>query len=86
MDLEGKARHRVYEEHDDTFADHVTWSPDGKQLATVLNTWARDEQRQRFLGGRHDSNPRLCIIDLDGQSSRIVPLPPAQTLGEIDWH
>ena len=85
VDLEGRSRHRVYEEHDDTFAGHVAWSPDGKQLAALLNTWGRDEKGQKFLGGRHDSRPRLCIIEINGKDPRIVPLPSAQTLGLIDW-
>jgi Tol biopolymer transport system component len=80
VELEGKAR-RVYLETDlDRLDTAVAWSPDGKRLATVLQTWTRTEG-----GGETPMNPRLCLIDVDEGRLRIVPHRPAAILGSPEW-
>jgi dipeptidyl aminopeptidase/acylaminoacyl peptidase len=80
VELEGKAR-RVYLETDlDRLDTAVAWSPDGKRLATVLQTWTRTEG-----GGETPMNPRLCLIDVEEGRLRIVPHRPAAILGSPEW-
>jgi dipeptidyl aminopeptidase/acylaminoacyl peptidase len=44
VSLDGKDRRSIYTEPDKAYLeDEVTWSPDGKQLATILKTWTTME-------------------------------------------
>jgi hypothetical protein len=81
VDLDGKNRRPIYMEPDDVYlSDVVTWSPDGKQLATILQTWTRVEN-----GSVTPKNPRLCIVNVEDRLLRIVPHAPATVLGHPEW-
>jgi dipeptidyl aminopeptidase/acylaminoacyl peptidase len=82
VDLDGKNRRPIYKEPDDAYLepDVVTWSPDGKQLATILQTWTRIEN-----GSVTPKNPRLCIFNVEDRRARIVPHAPASLLGHPEW-
>jgi Tol biopolymer transport system component len=79
--VDGKDRHAIYKEPDSAYLeDAVTWSPDGKQLAAILQTWTRVEPK--VVTPR---DPRLCIINLEDRRMRIVPHRRAALLGRPDW-
>jgi Tol biopolymer transport system component len=81
VSLDGKDRRSIYMEPDKAYLeDEVTWSPDGKQLATILKTWTTMEN-----GSVTPANPRLCIFDVEDRRMRIVPHPPATVLGHPEW-
>jgi Tol biopolymer transport system component len=78
--LDGKAR-RVYRETDrDRLDQAIAWSPDGKRLAVVLQTWTRIKE-----GGETPKNPRLALIDVEDGLLRVVAHRPATFLGSPDW-
>jgi hypothetical protein len=81
VDLDGKNRRAIYLEPDDAYLENVvTWSPDGKQLATILQTWTRV-----VTGVLTPKNPRLCIFNVEDRRVRILPHPPAALLGHPEW-
>jgi Tol biopolymer transport system component len=81
VDLEGKNRRSICMEPENGYIDDVvTWSPDGKQLATILRAWTHIEN-----GSVTPKNPRLCIFNVEDRRMRIVPHPPATLLGYPEW-
>jgi hypothetical protein len=80
VELEGKERRSIYMETQDAhLEDVVTWSPDGKQLASILWTWTPEN------GALSPKNPRLCLFNVEDRRMRIVPHPPATLLGHPEW-
>ncbi len=80
VDVEGKERRSIYMEPQDAhIEDIVTWSPDGKQLATIHWTWTPEN------GALTPKNPRLCLFNVEDRRMRIVPHPPATLLGHPEW-
>ena len=79
--IDGKDRRSIYMEPDNVYLeDVVNWSPDGKQLVTVLQTWTHLEN-----GTETPRNPRLCILNVEDRRMRIVPHRPAALLGHPEW-
>jgi Tol biopolymer transport system component len=85
VDIDGLHRRRVFVEKDDSFAERVAWSPDGKHLVFSLLTWTKDGKGGRFLGGETYGSPRLAILAIEDGRVRIIPHPPAQRLGDPQW-
>jgi dipeptidyl aminopeptidase/acylaminoacyl peptidase len=80
VEVEGKVRRSVYMETQDAhIEDIVTWSPDGKQLATIMETWTPEN------GALTPKNPRLCLFNVEDRRMRIIPHPPATLLGHPEW-
>jgi Tol biopolymer transport system component len=80
VELEGKERRSIYMETQDAhIEDVVTWSPDGKQLATIHWTWTPEN------GALTPKNPRLCLFNVEDRRMRVVPHPPATLLGHPEW-
>jgi dipeptidyl aminopeptidase/acylaminoacyl peptidase len=81
MDIDGTNRRAIYKEPGQAYLeDAVAWSPDGKQLAVILQTWTRTNN-----GGLTPKNPRLCLINVEDRQRRFVPHPPAAVLGHPEW-
>jgi WD40-like Beta Propeller Repeat len=83
--IESLHRRRVFVEKDDSFAERVAWSPDGKHLVFALLTWTKDGKGGRFLGGETYGSPRLAILDIEDGRVRVIPHSPAQRLGDPQW-
>ncbi len=77
---DGTGRRTIFKEADDQHLDGLAWSPDGKQVATVLSTWTKIES-----GRVTPINPRLCIIDVADGQIHILTHPPALILGHPEW-
>ena len=57
-------------------------SPDRKSFAAVVWPFTRDKNGEKTLD---PSLTSLAIIDRDGKKVRKIELPPASTIGLIDW-
>ena len=77
---DGTGRRTIFKEADDQHLDGLAWSPDGKQVATVLSTWTKIES-----GSVTPINPRLCIIDVADEQIHILTHPPTLILGHPEW-
>jgi Tol biopolymer transport system component len=85
VEIKSLHRRRVFVEQNDSFAERVAWSPDGKHLVFALLTWTKDAKGRRFLGGETFGSPRLGILDVEDGRVRTLPHPPAQRLGDPQW-
>jgi Tol biopolymer transport system component len=84
VDIDGTNRRLVFREENDTTPNQLCWSPDGRSLATMQETWSRDEEGKKFMRAG-ESNPRLAIIDVEGGGHRVLDLPPVAGLYGPDW-
>jgi hypothetical protein len=65
--------------------EYSCWSPDGKSLAYTMEDWQRDEKGKKFIGSTEEANPRIALIDAEGENPRPLNLPRARWLGSPDW-
>ena len=87
IDVDGTNRRRIYEERDDTIAEHPCWSPDGRQVVATLRTWNLRENGPRFFGvGEFNGNPGLAVFSRDQDwAMRRIRLPRIEALSPPNW-